>query len=89
MLPHTTLILPPSISQTSDSYSRIVNRHHFDRLSTMLAGGGGQVLAGGRSDAADLFIEPTLILSPAPESTLMTHEIFGEGGLNVSLVREA
>jgi aldehyde dehydrogenase (NAD+) len=66
--------------QASASYGRIVNRNHFERVSGLLAGGGGTVVCGGKTDASDLFIEPTLIADPDPESPLMKTEIFGACG---------
>lgn len=59
----------------SRHYGRIVNRHHFDRLSTML--GEGETLFGGQSDAEALFIAPTILRNPAPDSAALGEEIFG------------
>ena len=61
--------------QQSPDYGRIVNRRHFDRLHAML--GDGKVFHGGRSDADDLFIEPTVLTNVAAESAVMSEEIFG------------
>src|SRR5690606_8905342 len=60
---------------TSPDYGRIINRQHFDRLVGLL--GHGRIHAGGRSDAEQLFIEPTVIVEPAEDSELMDEEIFG------------
>ncbi|MGH3560755.1 MAG: aldehyde dehydrogenase family protein, partial [Mycobacterium sp.] len=55
----------------------IVNRRHFDRLTTALAATKGTVALGGGSDAAQTRIEPTVIVDPDPGEPLMTDEIFG------------
>lgn len=56
---------------------RIVNERQFDRLASLIATTGGRVVAGGRSDRADLRIEPTVIVDPAPTDPVMGEEIFG------------
>ncbi len=61
--------------QQSPDYGRIVNRRHFDRLNALL--GDGKVIHGGRSDADDLYIEPTVLTDVAVESAVMAEEIFG------------
>lgn len=61
--------------QASDSYGRIVNARHFDRLAGYLE---GQTIAhGGQSDRDDLFIAPTIVTGAADDSSLMSEEIFG------------
>ena len=59
----------------SPDYGRIVNRRHFDRLHAML--GDGKVFHGGRSDAGDLYIEPTVLTDVAEGAGVMGEEIFG------------
>ncbi|MGI6029034.1 MAG: aldehyde dehydrogenase [Candidatus Heteroscillospira sp.] len=54
---------------------KIINRRHFERLSALL--GDGEVVFGGKTDPEKLRIEPTVILEPSMDSTLMTEEIFG------------
>ncbi|WP_240737276.1 aldehyde dehydrogenase family protein [Hymenobacter metallicola] len=64
----------------SDSYARIVNKHHFARLSGLLEDAqreGAQVAMGGIVDGSQCFIEPTLLLGASPESRVMQEEIFG------------
>ncbi len=56
-------------------YGRIINRKHFDRLTSLLAD--GEVCCGGGSDAGTLQIEPTVMTGAAWDSALMTDEIFG------------
>ena len=61
--------------QQSADYSRIINRRHFDRLAACLAD--GKIFAGGRHDAADLYIEPTILTDARPDTAVMRDEIFG------------
>ncbi len=56
---------------------RIVNERHFTRLSNALAATKGTVAVGGGSDAADIRIQPTVVVDPDPAEPLMTDEIFG------------
>ncbi|KAI8926455.1 Aldehyde/histidinol dehydrogenase [Entophlyctis helioformis] len=50
---------------TSNVYTRIVNRNHFDRLKRIIDAQlqvpGSRLIAGGQTDADDLFIAPTVI----------------------------
>lgn len=65
---------------TSSDLGRIINSRQFERLESLLAGARarGQVLIGGRSDAATLKIEPTLLdVSDAEADPLMQEELFG------------
>ena len=64
----------------SASYARIVNGHHFDRLAGLLADAkarGARVALGGATDAAQHFIEPTVLLDAPADSRVMQEEIFG------------
>lgn len=58
----------------SDSYGRIINDRHFDRLAALADG--STVVHGGARDAATRYFEPTL-LRPAPGDAVMGEEIFG------------
>jgi aldehyde dehydrogenase (NAD+) len=55
----------------------IVNQRHFDRLTSSLSVTKGTVAIGGGSDAANLKLEPTVVVDPLPDEPLMTDEIFG------------
>jgi aldehyde dehydrogenase (NAD+) len=55
----------------------IVNKRQFDRLVSLIGTTGGKVVAGGRSDAATLRIDPTVIVDPSPSDPVMADEIFG------------
>lgn len=61
--------------QTSDSYGRIVNARHFDRLAGYL--GDGATAFGGQSDRDDLFIAPTVLRDVPEDAPVMSDEIFG------------
>jgi len=59
----------------NDSYPRIINRMHFDRLRGYLDD--GDIIMGGESDEASSRIELTLMENIDKDSKLMTDEIFG------------
>ncbi len=66
--------------QKSESYSRIINTHHFDRIKRLLEDNhGGEIIYGGLSiaDRSNRFIPPTIVVNPNPNSSLMQEEIFG------------
>lgn len=56
-------------------YVRMVNDKAFDRVTGYFKD--GNIIYGGRTDAATRFIEPTLIENVPLDSPLMTEEIFG------------
>ncbi|HEX5254291.1 MAG TPA: aldehyde dehydrogenase family protein [Mycobacterium sp.] len=56
---------------------RIVNQRQFDRITSYLAGGDGNVVVGGKSDASSLRIQPAVVVDPDPDGPLMQNEIFG------------
>jgi acyl-CoA reductase-like NAD-dependent aldehyde dehydrogenase len=62
-------------ARTSDSYGRIINERHFDRVVNLLKG--GRVIFGGESDRRTKFIAPTFLDNVDLNSPLMTEEIFG------------
>ena len=62
-------------AQLSKHYVRLVSDKAFERVSGYLSE--GRVLAGGRVDAADRYIEPTLLDDVSLDSAVMTTEIFG------------
>ena len=59
----------------SRHYVRLVNDAAFERVSSYLAD--GEIVYGGRTDASERFIEPTLIDNIREDSPLLTTEIFG------------
>ncbi len=56
-------------------YVRMVNDKAFERVTGYFKD--GRIIYGGRSNAEDKFIEPTIIEDVEPDSPLMTEEIFG------------
>ncbi|GAB3181606.1 aldehyde dehydrogenase family protein [Telluribacter humicola] len=67
-------------TEDSDSYARIVNDRHFQRLKLYLddaVNKGASVELGGKTIARDNFIEPTLITGVNDSMKLMQEEIFG------------
>lgn len=62
-------------AQQSPCYVRQVNDRAFERVTNYLAQ--GKILVGGRTDAADRYIEPTLLAEVDPASPVMQEEIFG------------
>jgi aldehyde dehydrogenase (NAD+) len=64
-------------SDEADPGLRIVNQRQFDRLVSLIGTTDGKVVAGGRSDASTLRIEPTVILDPSPSDPVLADEIFG------------
>lgn len=56
-------------------YVRMVNEKAFERVTGYFKD--GDIIYGGRTDAATRFIEPTIIENVALDSPLMTEEIFG------------
>lgn len=64
----------------SDSFARIVNQHHFERVAGLLEDAqlhGATLAHGGHVDAAQRFIEPTVLQNVAADSRIMQEEIFG------------
>lgn len=59
----------------SPDYARIVNDAHFQRLEQLLADGTKAV--GGETRASERYIAPTVLRDAAPDSAVMTEEIFG------------
>ncbi|GAA3974573.1 aldehyde dehydrogenase family protein [Hymenobacter antarcticus] len=67
-------------AEQSDSLARIVNPHHFERVSALLADArqrGATIAAGGHTNAATCYIEPTLLLDIPAGAAILEEEIFG------------
>ena len=60
---------------TSKDYGRIVSERHCSRIIGYLDD--QNVVHGGTHDLSSKYIEPTLVLDPSPDSSLMQQEIFG------------
>ena len=66
--------------EASDSYARLVNRHHFQRVKKLLddaVSKGARISLGGRTNEADNFVEPTLVENVTEDMSIMQEEIFG------------
>lgn len=59
------------------NFTHIINKPSFDRLLKILETTKGEVVCGGKSDAAHLFIEPTVVTKVGWDDPLMSQEIFG------------
>ncbi len=67
-------------AQKSDSYARIVNNRHFQRISSYLDDArakGATVVYGGHTEGSEDYIAPTVLTDVDPSSDVMTEEIFG------------
>ncbi|KAF9960571.1 aldehyde dehydrogenase 3, member A2 [Modicella reniformis] len=63
--------------QASQSYGRIVNKNHHQRLRALLDQTKGKVVHGGELDEEDRYISPTLVMGVDKDDKLMEGEIFG------------
>jgi aldehyde dehydrogenase (NAD+) len=61
--------------QASPDYGRIINDHHVHRLAGLL--GDGNITVGGRVDASDRYIAPTVLDNISWDAPIMQEEIFG------------
>jgi aldehyde dehydrogenase (NAD+) len=64
----------------SDSYGRIVNQKHFERLKGYLEDAisrNASIAIGGASKEKENYIEPTVVFDLPEDSELMQYEIFG------------
>ncbi|MEM7436537.1 MAG: aldehyde dehydrogenase family protein [Myxococcota bacterium] len=67
-------------AQKSESYARIVNNRHFQRINSYIEdarSNGATFVYGGKTDGSEDYIEPTVLTDVDPASPLMTDEIFG------------
>ncbi len=62
-------------SATDYNYGKIINEKQFDRLANYLKQ--GNILYGGKTNKAQLFIQPTIIDNVSIEDSIMKDEIFG------------
>ena len=68
-------LLYPGGTEQSDKFVHIVKESAFDRLTAYLAD--GKIIAGGRYNKENLWIEPTLLEGVSPDAPVMQEEIFG------------
>ncbi|MEZ4803359.1 MAG: aldehyde dehydrogenase family protein [Gelidibacter sp.] len=67
-------------AESSNSYCRIVNKKHFERLTSYIEEAKtnkSEIVYGGQHTNKDNYIEPTLIFDAPENSNLMQDEIFG------------
>jgi aldehyde dehydrogenase (NAD+) len=67
-------------ARRSDSYARIVNHRHYQRLSGYIDDAkqkGATVAYGGRTEGSEDYIEPTILTDVDPKADVMMDEIFG------------
>lgn len=62
-------------AESSESYGRIVNERHFDRIVGLMAS--GDVAIGGQHNREARFIGPTVLTGASTDSAVMNEEIFG------------
>lgn len=66
--------------EKSESFSRIINEQHFDRVKSYVEDAvkkGAKIIVGGKGVREEKFFAPTVIEDVAPDSALMKNEIFG------------
>ncbi len=64
-------------AKTSDSYGRIINVRHFERLSKILDSDADYIIYGGSRDLKVKYMEPTLLDVPNLNVATMQEELFG------------
>jgi aldehyde dehydrogenase (NAD+) len=64
-------------ARTSDSYGRIINSNHFDRLSKILDIDAEYIIYGGLRDSKSKYIEPTILDIPHLDVATIKQELFG------------
>ncbi|KAK4874569.1 hypothetical protein RN001_013929 [Aquatica leii] len=62
-------------AEVSPDLGRIINDNHFHRISNLIAP--EKVVVGGKSNAEDRFIQPTILDDVHPNDKIMQEEIFG------------
>lgn len=63
-----------------DAFARIVDQRNFDRVRGYLDDAvkrGAKIRFGGKTEAADLTIHPTVLTGVPPDATIMSEEVFG------------
>ncbi|KAL6583432.1 hypothetical protein OROMI_005510 [Orobanche minor] len=65
--------------KTLQSICKIVNKHHFNRICSLLKepGVAASIVYGGSMDHENMVIEPTILIDPPLDAQIMTEEIFG------------
>ena len=60
-------------TKASPDYGRVINRTNFDRLVGFMEN--GKIVAGGESDAEELYIAPTVLVDVPVDSVIMQDEV--------------
>lgn len=63
------------LTEGCSDYCHIINKKNYERLLSCLEG--SDIIAGGKCDTEELFIEPTILNNVTWESPVMKEEIFG------------
>eukprot|EP01084_Bolivina_argentea_P053427 98074_1 len=63
--------------QLSEWYGRIINKKHFNRLNKLLIENKNNIAIGGKVDARDKYISPTILKDINFNSSVMNDEVFG------------
>ncbi|XP_046969890.1 aldehyde dehydrogenase, dimeric NADP-preferring isoform X1 [Vanessa cardui] len=63
--------------QKSPDLCRIINNRHFSRLQALVDASKDKIAVGGRYDAQDRFIAPTIVKNVTTSDKIMEDEIFG------------
>ncbi|CAG9564140.1 unnamed protein product [Danaus chrysippus] len=63
--------------QKSPDLCRIINNRHFSRLQALIDASKDKVAIGGRYDAQDKYISPTVLANVSANDVIMKDEIFG------------
>lgn len=61
--------------QKSPDFGRMINAKHFERVKALIDP--AKILAGGQTDASNLYIAPTLLKNVTADDAVMKEEIFG------------
>ncbi|CAI9106440.1 OLC1v1005595C2 [Oldenlandia corymbosa var. corymbosa] len=79
LLKNTLLSMFGENPKETRNISRIINEKNFFRLKSLLDEQSvkDSIVQGGSFDEANLFVEPTILLDPPLDATIMTEEIFG------------
>jgi len=62
-------------TKAGPDYGRVINRTNFDRLVGFMEN--GKIVAGGESDAEELYIAPTVLVDVPIDSVITQDEVFG------------
>lgn len=62
--------------KNSPDFARIISSKHFERLTSFLTNQ-NNIAVGGKTDASQRFIEPTILINVTPNDPVMQEEIFG------------